>query len=65
MAPILILPADIYDEQTMFVRVDLGKVHVDSDLRTYDKATKYKEMDLESELYDNYLFGIESLSVSI
>jgi len=43
-APIVIVPADIFDPESMLVRLDLGMLTVSSELRTYKKGFNYKAL---------------------
>ena len=56
MAPILIVPSDIFNAESTYLRIDLGSLSVKSHLQDYQKSIDYKKVYDESKLYDKYVF---------
>lgn len=64
-APVVILPQDIFDPYQRYIRVDLGRITVGSELLVYDKKKDYKAEREESALYDIYSLGLKKIKLEL
>lgn len=65
LAPILIIPANIFDRYSTLIKVDLGSIKLDSNLVNYNDNTDYKLIQDETKLYDVYTLRTRGLSLQI
>lgn len=64
-APIGILPSDIFNINSSYLRVDLGEINAKSQLLKYKRNYDYRSEMNEAELYDSYNLSVNGLSISI
>ena len=65
LAPILIVPANIFNRLSTLIQVDLGSIELRSKLVNYDANTDYKSIEEEAKLYDTYSLITQGLSLQI
>ena len=61
----MIVPADIFDPESMFVRLDMGELKISSKLQNYKKGFNYKAVTNEEEVYDDYCLLFTGLNLTM
>jgi len=64
-APVLILPENIFFENSPYLKLDTGQIEISSDLRKFNKQTNYNEIEDDKQLYDNYTVELRNISLSM
>ena len=64
-APVVILPQDIFDAKQRYVKIDLGRITVGSDLQVHDKKKDYKAMLDENMVYDVYKLNLKKINLQV
>lgn len=65
LAPVIVIPQDIFEPGQRFVKMDFGKITIASELLEYKASTDYKAIKNEEQLYDKYNIGLDSFSLKI
>ena len=53
-APVVVVPKDIFDSTSTYIKVDFGMLKMVSNLIPYDSTVNYNEFTNDSSLYDQY-----------
>jgi hypothetical protein len=63
LAPCLCVPEDVFDNETRFLKLNLGRVVVKSDCHKHNPELKYSDITDENILYDKYFLELKDVSL--
>lgn len=64
-APVVIIPENIYKEDSSFIKLDTGIIYITSNLIEYKQDMNYNEQLTDVDLYDVYKVKLESMSLGL
>ena len=64
-APVIIVPDNMFSESAKYLKFNMGKIIINSDLREYNEKTKYAEWESDKDLYDIYQIDFIGFSLEL
>jgi len=64
-APVLIIPENIYNKDSPYIKLDTGIISIESNLIEFKKDVDYNEYTTDEGLYDKYKVRLEKMSLNL
>ena len=64
-APVLIIPENIYKEDSPYIKLDTGTIKIESNLIEFKEEENYNEQTTDAGLYDEYKIKLGGMSLNL